>query len=1250
MSKINQIQSKLRELDGGAFQKLADAYLLKKGYERINTLGSTIGFNKVKKGTPDTLVLLPNGKYVFAEHTTEQKNLYRKLEDDLKKCLDERKTRIPVNEIEEVVFCHNSTLSVEEERTLAGECQKHGINLNIFGINPISYDLYQKYPGLAREYLGVEVDTGQIVPTEEFVAAYNKNKLATRLDTSFHFREKEVDQVVQGLKDGNLVIVSGRAGVGKSRLALECCERFKEIYPKYEIRCVFNRGPDLLEDLRIHFSEPGNYLILVDDANRISQFDYVVQLLQERREYQRIKVVATVRDYALDKLRVTARPHGSETEIDLQPLEDKQIKQLIEDEYSIHHHLYLDRIADIAKGNPCLAIMAAEIAKRENSLKSISNVSAIYDVYFASIRQDLKALGKRDLIKVAGIVAFFRAVDRSNEEMMGAIQNAFGISSDAFWKTAHRLHEIEVLDMYEDEIVRSSDQVLATYLFYLAFFKERALDFSALLDHFFPRLRHRLADAINPLLNAFDSKVIMKEMCPHVDRIWKSMEEAGNKEDLIHLIDTFWLLKQTDTLLYVKGRIQEMEPKPVNLADLAFKADSDIPSPSLLSVLGSFKFADDDTFLNAVELLCDYIAKQPGELPKVFHIFTDRFGFRHTSYLKRFSVQRAVIDVLWKQARDGKNELFSKLFLAVAEQYLHTSFQTTELKGKRALTIIDFQLPATPALFELRRKIWSRLFLMYQMPALKEAVLNVLYSYSTSGYTVNVSNIVKSDSEVVIHFIESELDPNNYRHCSVVQSYLDLLEDHKVEFNNELRGQFMTETLALSELLTLDWAERRTLEMDYEEYQKYKKDKIREHFMGFSFADYERLIKQCLEIQANLEVSDKKSQFHFGVVDVLVGLADWDPDLYAKVLEHYLELSDPLRLNPFPLTKRLVEALGAERANNVLSRPEYINKRLWLFGYHISLPSDEVRAECLNQLYALYREAEVEELPDNIDFLLKYRSLEEEVVPRVTEIILEKVDDNSVHAYALSGLFNSHTDVNKAVTELFAQNLDLLKRAYVAVLKTDRHEDHNGQTFARILNLKPDFILEYIDCMYEKKERLSRYDSRDYSFLWMRDDYEELIERIADRIYEQEKERYSGTYFETLFGIKENDKDNPEIREKQYHFLKGLIERRHGDVDFMKFVFRVIANFPPDRRRQFVALFLEYNKTFEDFEDLPFDPNSWWSGSAVPMLQERVKYFESLLPFLNTVKLLQHKQYIERGIQEIRSKIEREKKGDFMED
>jgi len=98
MSKINQIQNRLLELDGGAFQKFADAYLYKKGYERINSLGSIAGADKVRRGTPDTFVPLSNGNYVFAEHTTQQDKVYEKLRGDLQKCFDEAKAGGPHRE------------------------------------------------------------------------------------------------------------------------------------------------------------------------------------------------------------------------------------------------------------------------------------------------------------------------------------------------------------------------------------------------------------------------------------------------------------------------------------------------------------------------------------------------------------------------------------------------------------------------------------------------------------------------------------------------------------------------------------------------------------------------------------------------------------------------------------------------------------------------------------------------------------------------------------------------------------------------------------------------------------------------------------------------------------------------------------------------------------------------------------------------------------------------------------------------
>jgi len=334
MSKINQIQKKLRSLGDAAFQKLADAYLHKRGYEQINPIGSAIGADKVRKGTPDTLISLPNGKYVFAEHTTQKEGVGKKFKADLDKCFNDEKTGIPLSKIEEIVFCHTSLLTSQEEESLRGECQKHGINVNIFGIGSISYDLYQKYPGVARDFLGIEVDTGQIVTPDEFVAAYNKNAIATPLNTVFHFRELELEQVLQGLEENNLVIISGKAGVGKSRFALEICNQFLMSHTEYQVRCIFLRGSaDLFEDLRVHFSEPGKYLILVDDANRVSRFEYFIQLLHDQREDQQIKVIVTVRDYALDKVIETARSYKKLIELELKPLEETQVKQFVKDEY-----------------------------------------------------------------------------------------------------------------------------------------------------------------------------------------------------------------------------------------------------------------------------------------------------------------------------------------------------------------------------------------------------------------------------------------------------------------------------------------------------------------------------------------------------------------------------------------------------------------------------------------------------------------------------------------------------------------------------------------------------------------------------------------------------------------------------------------------------------------------------------------------------------------------------------------------------
>ncbi len=172
------------------------------------------------------------------------------------------------------------------------------------------------------------------------------------------------------------------------------------------MHCIFNKGADLFEDLRVYFSQPGHFLILVDDANRLSGFEYALQLLHDQRPDQTIRIIATVRDYALASVEKTAHAFGDRALIELEQFKEAQIKELVRDNSVITNPLYLDRIAEIAQGNPRLAMMAARVAERENNLQSIADVSALYDEYFASIRDDLEDLGSSSLILVAGIIAF----------------------------------------------------------------------------------------------------------------------------------------------------------------------------------------------------------------------------------------------------------------------------------------------------------------------------------------------------------------------------------------------------------------------------------------------------------------------------------------------------------------------------------------------------------------------------------------------------------------------------------------------------------------------------------------------------------------------------------------------------------------------------------------------------------------------------------------------------------------------------
>lgn len=1251
MAKINQIENAIKELDGGAFQKLADSYLLKKGYPQINPIGSAEGSNKVRKGTPDTLILTSDGMYIFAEYATSAKSrVFSKFSDDIAKCLDETKTGISINKIREIVLCYTSEMSPENIDKLRQLCEPLGVNLNLYSLGSISYDLYQKYPILAKDYLGVEVDTGQIVELDNFIALYEKNKLTTTLKTDFHFREEEKGNLLSLIENNNLVIISGQAGVGKSRLAIECYQQFIENNKAYKSYCIFNYGIDLFEDVRAYFSDSGDYLIFVDDANRISGFQYIVQLLQTKRSDQNFKIIVTVREYALDKIRELVKPFDVCAEISLKPFSDNEIEKLLQDDFGIKNTLYLKRIIEIAHGNPRLAIMAAKVAKERNELDSIKDVSEVYEAYFSSIKSDLDVFGDKNILKVIGIVAFFRNVDRTNISLMSNISAIFSISVEDFWEASKILHDMEVFDMFENEVVKISDQVLSTYLFYLVFFKEKIIDFSMLLNRgLFPQYKQRLIDAINPILNTFNVNEIKRDMELSVDDVWGKMQK-GDESTFLELMDVFWFLKPTETLIYIQEKIASYSIDKLNIDDIVFEANSNSSLPDFMSPLLSFRYYGLDELNISLDLFLKYIQKQPQHTSKILSYLVDSYGFQADSYSYRYDMQDSVVDKLLEYCDSGKNEFFTRIFISLAERYLHTHFSSTSLGRNNVVTWTQFDLVESVDLINLRKKIWVNFFTLFKNRLYQQPILNLLLTHTESGNNVSVKSIIENDSKLVVEFLNNELDPTSLSHCIVAQQYLRLLKRFKIEVNEKLNKKFKSTNYGLYDLLTNKF-ERIEQKLGYREYTEYKKKKLAKETELYSEEDYSVILKELFD---SLQVLNKHSewQLYQGVISIFETLANRDECLYSKVVSNYLQQGEFLKINPWDIVFNLIIKCGSKTALKVLSSADFPTKNHWVFSYYQHLPEKDIQQEQIEAFVELYSTSAIGDFVNHAEFVLKYESVKNGFIVKVSQILVDKAVAEPEFIRALSLLFNKHTEINKQLISLFSSNLKLLEELYIAVDKIEEHADYDGTTFSKLLDEDQSFIGRYLAEKFSKKSYLSRReDGRDYSFIWLRADYTNLMKLIADMFLKHKDKIYDVGYFASFFNKGVNPQKDVKILEIQDSYFIEEINNNSTNSTLMSLLFNVISGFDTQRKIKFYNEFLGQNKCFEDFEQLRFQPaSSSWSGSRVPLLQKDIEFYEQIISLCNSVQFLKHKQLIEQRVKSIRLQIQHEKKRDFTEE
>jgi hypothetical protein len=381
---ITTIEQTLLSCNPDKFANICRLYLGYR-YSIVNPTGLVVGKEKSKKGTPDNFIS-DNGNYIFSEITTIDKNqLVSKLKKDIDHCFNQ--TDISSDKIVRIILICNQeiTTKIQEELNIHKNTFNRFTVLEVIGLDAFATIIFRDYPSLAKE-LGLSIDTGQILEMNEFIIQYEKSKFATPLSNAFYNRADELSKSVQFLNKSDYLLITGQTGVGKTKFSLELVKQFIENNSDYIVKYIRNNNQLIWEDLKVQLIKNRQYLIVVDDANKLKS--NVASIINFKNEFTEgnIKIVLTVRNYLKNEVEKELKEYEL---IELSNFDKTELSKILKSpEFNINDY-YIDRIYSISKGNPRIALMGA-IAGINNDIEKLNKASLILEEYFSSANKSIK--------------------------------------------------------------------------------------------------------------------------------------------------------------------------------------------------------------------------------------------------------------------------------------------------------------------------------------------------------------------------------------------------------------------------------------------------------------------------------------------------------------------------------------------------------------------------------------------------------------------------------------------------------------------------------------------------------------------------------------------------------------------------------------------------------------------------------------------------------------------------------------------
>ena len=1076
----------------------------------------------------------------------------------------------------------------------------------------------------------------QVLTIEQFISTKDATTINASLERILYHRNKELEEAIQELELNKALVLSGFAGVGKTRLALEIVVCIAKSENR-EIICIHSHGAELYQELQSTLKNHGRYIFLVDDANEFTELSHILAYLAPNDGQIDAKAVFTVRNYALTKVILSIRNAVSVEQMTLEPMARQEIVELIQGEYPNFFSIVVEQIAHIAKGNARLALMGAQCVQKEQSLAKVHNATELYDHYYKIVLNSNPIWNDPTNICTAAIIAMVNVIDMERMEKILPLLDSCNLSQQTMQESVRILHEAEIVDLCLNRAAKMPDQCLGDYLIKKVLLDEQWISLNNFIETCFDYHRQALIRTISMLLNVFHEESIVQELITVIKSIWKKWEEASDPRFWSFVMAFHWA-DPLRTFAMLKSYIDNEPFEEYEVRQINFEKGKNHQSytDDLLTILSEYCYEYTEI---AIRLILRYYDKRPSLYMQVYHCLCKMAIPNEKAYHAGFLIQNNLANEMLKHVQAQADDATILLSGRIALHMLGLIFTDAYSADTKSVIFATIPMRETESSRCYRNKLWDIINVIISDATLKQEIISFLGSYAGTHERLN-RDVIQGDFHSIRQLIIDNFKPDCLLHTisleMLVRHLTKYIPSEQMEFTDVY---FKTKAYAMAQILLTE-----EYDADYHVRKQKKRTQLLTFATELKTDEIPLLLSTAIELRKINTVDAWKVQSSFACI---LHAMDDRPAMQLTLIEEYLQTGASLGIS---FTTSFQNLMNYYTVKNLWERINAFVPYAYetaVFEFLSLIPPEQITHEYVLALKTYFDNHPILTSSPyrDLKFLMHYLDKDSQIITYVLNSLVEK-GKQSPYLLIIYGHWAFHDDL--WLLEICKDEIDLLYKFYIAVIKADINVDYEGKNFIALLQTKPEilscFLKEFINSDVD-----SNNASEKLSILMNEDRYLMFFDQVMQEIIKSESifiPRKGELLSEILHGF--NAQCNID---RINECLRSMITYCQGDLERIEVLFWVLDKLPQECRRYAIVEWLKTHPNQEQLGKVSLGRRMFiWEGSAIPIYQQEIQFFEGILSNLDDIDDLDSAARVQQEIDDLRKAIRGKTLNEFLTD